>query len=315
MTEAKKLKLIRVLAVVILLSVTLTAALAVYGARIRAIDRRSPALRYLYSDSEMEPVKIPQDNETDIFVKLGQFDKKYDIDVGFVEFCSSDERINPSGVFLQSFKTRLDLGRYDDDIWADLTGYTFSVLYDIFVGVSDDTSVIGDVFDQNKTVISFFDGESAGELSDMIAESGVRFEVGEEPKYFISGGLKFALCTAEDDIAAVKAVCDTVIVEADAEFDPVSLANAGADIVLVRSGETGVEYIGDTVAVYGLTDELYMSVTLAVGIDPIVRLYPTVLTEGGRTLCDPQAAKAVYEAINGRSDSAKIDENGRVRYK
>lgn len=317
MTEPVKIRLIRWSAVVLLVSVTAGLMLLSYKMRISAIETSNPELSYLYSDMEMDPVGMPQDNETDVFVKLGLFDKKYDIDVGFVEFCESDERINPDGTFLVSLKSRLDAMRYDDELWADLTGYTFSVLYDIYTGAAykDGINVIGDVFGQNKTTVAVFGGSGASdELLEMLTDADVRFS-SDGTEFYISGGLKFAFCADADAVASAKAVSDIVIAEAETEIKVGELAASGADVVFTSSGETCVEYVGDSVALYGIGDSVLVTVTLAVGMDPIVRVYPCVNSDGTASLADDVTAKAVIEAVNARSSSAKIDENGRVRYK
>lgn len=318
MTESGKIRLIRWTSAVLLVAVTAALMICECKMRMRAIETTNPELSYLYSDMEMDPVGMPQDNETDVFVKLGLFDKKYDIDVGFVEFCAKDERINPDGTFLVSFKSRLDAMRYDDEVWADLTGYTFSVLYDIYTGAAygGGVSVIGDVFDQDKTTVAVLGADTAsGELAEMIGAADVTFAGAETPTYYISGGLKFAFCTDAGAVADAKAVSDIVIAEAQTYADAPAFVDAGADFVFTRSGETCVEYVGDCVAVYGFDGSVFVTVTLAVGIDPIVRIYPCVTADGTAVLADETTAKSVIDALNSRSLSAKIDENGRVRYK
>lgn len=318
MTESVRIRLVRGCAVLLLLLATGGLMMLSHRMRIMAIETGNPELSYLYSDAEMEPVGMPQDNETDVFVKLGLYDKKYDIDVGFVEFCANDERINPDGTFLVSFKSRLDAGRYDDDIWADLTGYTFSALYDIYTGAySGGVNVLGDLFDQHKTTVSVVG--LPGEDGTLTAYD-LRFDVLDGVKFYLSGGLKFALCGKDSDVAAAKAVCDIVIAEADTEDGAKALADAGADVVFTESGETHVEYEGDTVAVYGIVGEgdgngLFVTVTLAVGIDPIVRVYPCESADGTVVLCDEKTSAALLADINERSESAKTDDGGRVRYK
>ncbi len=318
MTESKKYHLVRGTAAALLLCVTVTVIAVAKGIRIRAIDRSNPSMPYLYSDMEMEPVGMPQDSETDVFIKLDAFDKKYNIDVGFVDFCASEERINANGTFLGELRSRLDANRYSDEMWADLTGYTFSVLHDLYTGAAlsedSDVCVLGDAFDQNKTVISILDGVPLDELFSMTESESLRLDAVGGVKYFISGGLKFAVCGADADIAGAKAVSDAVIAEAMSASDADALAAAGADVIFIRTGEMRTEYIGDTVVICG-TESLYVSVTLAVGIDPIVRVYPTVKVGEGVSLADAEASAVAIADANNRSDSAYIDENGRLRRK
>ncbi len=311
MTVARTNAIVRAVAVVLLFATTLCVMLLSRERQMKAIKTENPEMQYVYSDEGLSPVGMPEDSGTDVFVKLGLYDKKYDIDAGFVDFCAEDERINADGNFLTSLKSRLDAGDYDDDIWAELTGYTFSVLYDLYTGAP--TEIIGDPFDQNKTVISVFDGVAAGELTEMLANATLGFDAPALTELYISGGLKFAFCGDADGITEAKSISDIVIARVDAA-DANAAADAGADVILVAADEPRIEYAGDAVVLYG-TDGMYVSVTLAVGIAPIVRVYPIAETDGSTELMNADSAKAVYDAINSRSESARLDENGRVRYK
>ncbi len=333
MTESRKLTLIRVVSALLLLTVTVGMISYAEKMRVSKIKTSNSRLPYLYSDDEMNGVLMPQDTATDVFVQLGLYEKKYDIDAGFVDFCAENEQINLDGTFLTSLKSRLETGRYSDDIWEDLTGYTFSVLYDIYTGAIEcgEVDVIGDVFDQNKTSIALFgmndktqDGSSLpfeGELSELLQKTDLIFEIAEsDTSFFISGGLKFALCRSAESVADAKKVCDIVIAEAQTNEDAVALAHEGADVVFARSGETYAEYIGDCTVLFGVgeissNNSLFATVTLAVGMDPIVRIYPCVCVDGRVVLADENTTAELIMSANSRSESAFIDETGRIKYK
>lgn len=332
MTESRKLALVRAVSAVLLLALTVGVISYAEKMRILKIKTSNSRLPYLYSDEEMQGVLMPQDTATDIFVQLGLYDKKYDIDAEFVDFCAENEQINLDGTFLTALKSRLESGRYSDDVWESLTGYTFSVLYDIYTGAVErgEVDVIGDVFDQNKTSVSLFgmsDRTSdtstfpfAGELAELVQKTNVIFEVGSGTRFFISGGLKFAFCRDAENVTEAKKVCDIVIAESQTETDAAIFAEVGADVVFVTSGNTRAEYIGDCTVLYGVGEissqsSMLATVTLAVGMDPIVRLYPCVLSDGKAVLADENARAELIAAANALSETAVIDENGRIKYK
>lgn len=332
MTESRKLALVRAVSAALLLLLTFCVIGYAEKMRILGIKTSNQRLPYLYSDDGMQGVLMPQDTATDVFVQLGLYDKKYDIDAGFVDFCAENEQINLDGTFLTAFKSRLETGRYSDEIWEALTGYTFSVLYDIYTGAIErgEVDVIGDVFDQNKTSVALFgiNDEIAdvsslpftGELSELLQKTDVIFNAESETRFFVSGGLKFAFCRGAENVGDAKKVCDIVIAEAETELDAAALANAGANVVFVRSGETAAEYIGDCIVLYGIGEisgrsSIFATVTLAVGIDPIVRIYPCVASDGKTVLADETARAEVIMSANSLSSGAIIDETGRIKYK
>ncbi len=331
MTESAKTRLVRAVSVVLLIAVTLGAIVISEKRRTENIKTNNSPLPYLYSDNGMEFVSMPQGTATDVFVNLSLYEKKYDIDVGFIDFCAESETINPDGNFLTMLKSRLESGRYSDDIWEDLTGYTFSVLYDVYSGAveRDEVTVIGDVLDLHKTTLAFFgaskpsdfDGdEFEGSLAELFGGTDLTFDVGEDARFFISGGLKFAICRGVEAALNAKKSCDFVIAEAETETEAAELAAVGADVVISKNGEAKAEYIGDCVVFFGageLFDEnaVFIAVTLAVGMDPIVRLYPVQASDGKFRLADENATADFISKTNLRSENAKIDENGRIKYR
>lgn len=339
MNTKEKIFYTRVIAAVLLLALTVAAVMYMNRVRELSIKTTNDALIYVYSDDGLGKLPVPEDDGADILLVIANADKKYDIGEDFLDFCVADKNINASGNLLSAVKRRVMSNGYNDDIWADMTGYTFSVLYDMYTGdaFGDGVTLLTDIYDQRKTtVIITADGADGVVLSDGVADvfdsADLAVSGNGEPavKTYISGGLKFAVAVGEeaDAVTSAKAVCDFVIaVTKDGEF-AASAVETGADAVFVTGdgadGADGVsadvEYHLGVPVVYGIPPlesdgGAYLTVSMTVGITPVLRYYPCSSVDGVVTELSGDELTAALSDINERSESATISDDGRIKAK
>ena len=185
-----RILLLRTASVLLLLAVSAAAVLFMQRERVGGIYTSAEPLEYGYSDDEMPRVDEIADSEYNLFLELRAADKKYDIDDGFIRFCADDENINSDGMLLSSCADYLKTSGYDDEMWETLTGYTFSVLYDLYTGAAysaPDITVAGDIYYRHKTTLAF-----AGDinLSDGWYNMERYRESGDTGKHFSAGVLE-----------------------------------------------------------------------------------------------------------------------------
>lgn len=348
MTTETKIKLVRSASLVLLLSVLFGVMMLSRRERFRKIVTVNPRLEYIYSDDEMIIADLPSDEGYDIYAMIRDADKKYEIDDDFLKFCAENENISPSNRLLSDCIARIESRGYDDEMWEELTGYTFSVLYDIYTGDAFEgveVSVIGDLYTPKKTVISLFGGGYGGIIpngigagtvssSDLIlfTDDVVNGDDGDAVEYYISGGLKFAVVYTSDAdaVAEAKKRSDFVIAmirgeksDADIADVEVNAAENGADLIVFAecassklSGSLG--YVStetsDVPVVYGIFGDgenaAYMTFSLTVGVSPILRCYP--LSYDGEPLSEEEMLAEAAKR-NGRYISAVIADGNRVR--
>lgn len=236
------------------------------------------------ADDTMKPIS-DNSGESIIGVILDA-DTKYDIDRGFIGFCANDKRISPAGNFLSLCLRYIDARGYRDSMWENVTGYTFSVLYDVYTGrtESPDVTVLGDVWSPHKTTFAItgaLGGGASPELAEQLRGADIfiadadadlpedRDALGVDlvlsadaaVEYYISGGTKTSVCRAESaddlaDVAEADANSDLVIVMTSSAADDLirSLADSGADVVVSVSDSVplSVGYYNDCAVVLGL---------------------------------------------------------------
>lgn len=313
-------------------------------AKIRAIVTTNPTLPYEYSDDELIMDALPQDEGYDIYAMIRDADKKYDIDDGFLHFCAENENIDPLGTFTSTCLSWIESMGYDDGMWEDLTGYTFSVLYDLYTGAAlsggdGDIKVLGDVYVTKKTVILLMGDGCGGIIPDGIGahakEDITVFSDGaaeeKDVEYYISGGLKFAVVYIDADtdtvtsasaVSIARSVSDVVIavVKNGSAEDaaPTGFISAGADLVVYSVGDGTLEYVtseGDAVPVInGISQKgegaAYMTLSLTVGVKPILRYYP--LSPDGEPLTEEEMM-AEIAARNPLFITAVVADDFKVR--
>lgn len=324
MITRKQTKVIRLISAAVLAVITLTVVICMDIAARRSIDRTGEPLQYGYSDEPLENKVMPEDPVADILFAIGSADKKYDVGEDFLLFCANDKNINADGRFLSFAKTMFELMGYSDDLWVDITGYGFSVLYDIYTGAVENGSVevFGDVYDQHKTVVSVsFDGGDYGEIT---GDSDIALGFGESGvRYVISGGVKLALCVSvdADALAEAEASSDVMLVYTDIDGAEEAIS-AGADAVFVADGEFDphVQSVDGIPVVYGMRavdaeGAAVLTVSVSAGIDPILRYYPLAVLDGEVTLPDGEELASALELLNSRSDTAVIGDDFRVKRK
>ncbi len=334
MNTKEKILYTRIISAVLLLFLTVAAVLYMNRVRELSIKTVNDVLPYVYSDDELGKLPVPEDDGADILLIIADADKKYDIGEEFLNFCVSHENINSNGNLLSAVKRRIESSGYSDNIWADMTGYTFSVLYDIYTGAAfgDGVTLLTDVYDQRKTTVMITADEADKvAMSDSLADTfdaadlAVSGNGDAAVNTYISGGVKFAVAVGEDAdaVASAKAVCDFVIaVTKDGEFAE-SAAMAGADAVFVTDKEAvdaDVEYHLGVPVVYGISPlgsdgGEYMTVTMTVGVAPILRYYSCAVKDGVATELTGDELTAAILDINERSESATVDDDGRIKNK
>lgn len=265
MTTETKIKLLRLVSLVLLLTTLLGVMMLSRRERFRKIVTVNPRLEYIYSDDEMIIDDLPSDEGYDIYAMIRDADKKYEIDDDFLKFCAENENISPSNRLLSDCIARIESRGYDDEMWEELTGYTFSVLYDIYTGNAfegGEVSVIGDVYTAKKTVISLFgsgyggiipNGIGAGTVSssDLVlftddninGNANVNGGGSEVTEYYISGGLKFAIVYTSgvndaEAVAEAKKRSDFVIAMIQGEKSDADIAD-----IEVKAAENGADLI------------------------------------------------------------------------
>ena len=149
--------IVRAVAALLLLALTAVTVAAAWRTEMEGITSSLSPLTGVPSDDEMQSVAKYDDTGDSIYDIIESADKKYDVDRGFLDFCVGNKNINRDGTLLAACKRYLDSRGYRDDMWETLTGYTFSVLYDIYKGnlTSPNVTVLGDVYDQKKTTLAF----------------------------------------------------------------------------------------------------------------------------------------------------------------
>ncbi|MCD7944496.1 MAG: CapA family protein [Clostridia bacterium] len=157
-----KIKFTRIAAFFLLLFFTLILIFVTESRAVRSISFAISTLTADPSDEEMYQAQQPDEDSENVTSIILAADKKYDIDAGFIEFCINDENINTDGQLLSNIIYYIGSSGYRDDMWGELTGLSFSVLYDIYTGAaaadsSGDPSitVFGDLYESSTTTISF----------------------------------------------------------------------------------------------------------------------------------------------------------------
>lgn len=350
MNETKKLKLMRCASALILLSLTLILIFITESRAIRSMSFANPALDATPSDDEMYQAPQPDADSDTVTEMILSADKKYDIDSGFIDFCVNDEHINSDGQLLSNIIYYMNSSGYRDDMWGELTGYSFSVLYDIYTGAvsveSGDPQItlIGDLYDKSTTTIAAVGIGSEGEglLSDevyaLLRSADYHVLCGdldaEGTEYIISGGMKIALCSADTqggafaDMTKAAAACsDYVIAIADlsgaaAEDAVKAMIDAGADIVIgygagAESSFTLEYYGGSLIAnvTAGAFDAGVLTVSISVETRAVYKLYPCALSDGELYLAVGDALTSIIEEINDLSSTASLSEKLRIEQK
>ncbi len=317
MITRKQVRDIRIASLALLLALALALVVCSAISSRRSADTSGNPLSYGYPDKPLENKVMPDDYVSDILFAIGDAGSKYEVGEDFLLFCDGNENINTDGRFLYFAKTMIELMGYSDDIWGDVAGYGFSVLYDLYTGAAEDGSieVLGDVYDQHKTVVSVsFDG---ADHRDVTGDADLFLGFGEEGvRFVISGGVKMALavCADREALAAAEASSDVLLVCTDADGVDAALL-AGADAVFVADSECEphVEAVGGVFVIYGvrsadLADAPVLTVSVSAGIDPVVRYYPIAAA-------DEAEAAAMIDAVNSRSDTALIGYDFKVKRK
>lgn len=152
-SDIERAVLMGVLAFITALTITLS-----FRSIIRGIVTSADTASASPEVDVLDRVPSPSTIEDEIFALLPKSGMKYSIDTGFLTFCAENPNINTDGMFLQMALTRLETNGYDDSMWEDLTGYTFSVLYDIYTGAAeeqDNIHVVGELYYPRKITFAF----------------------------------------------------------------------------------------------------------------------------------------------------------------
>lgn len=318
MNARREAALTRAVAAVLLVALAAAAVFAAAGLRSRSVVRSLPPLAHAPSDNEMPTRAQYSDTGEDVFGAILEGDSKYPLDRGFLDFCIKNGALFPDGGFETSARRYLSSSHYRDEMWESLTGITLSVLYDIYTGKIDSpgVTVLGDPTDAHKTTLAVTGDPITQQIKTALGAADVYLDASAptETRYYISGGMKFAICSP-DDVEAACANADCVVAVADSA-DAAAAAAAGADIIFARGPLSAPEYIDGTPIIYGLGapgDELSAAVTVsfAVGITPVVRLYPCT---GGKLLSGDAADTAVA-SLTAQSATAFIDGDNRIKEK
>ncbi len=324
MITRKQTKAIRLISVTTLVFLSLAVVICADAVARRSVDKTRKTLQYVYSDEPLENKAMPEDPVADILFAIGTADKKYDVSEDFLLFCANDKNINADGRFLAFAKTMFELMGYSDELWMDLTGYGFSVLYDLYTGAAEngDVEVLGNVYDQHKTVIAVsFDG---GNFSNIAGDTDISLGYCEDGvRYVISGGLKFALCVDAESDALIEAEASSDVMLAYTDRNSVEDAIlAGADAVFVADGECEpyIDAEDGVFVVYGMrstetSGAAVLTVSVSAGVDPVLRYYPVIVVDGDITLPDEGELSILLEKTNSRSDTAVIGDDFRVKRK
>lgn len=351
MTTETKIKLLRSISILLLMTTLFGVMMLSRGERFRKIVTVNPRLEYIYSDDEMIIDDLPSDEGYDIYAMIRDADKKYEIDDDFLKFCAENENISPSNRLLSDCIARIESRGYDDEMWEELTGYTFSVLYDIYTGDAfegGEVSVIGDVYTAKKTVISLFGGGYGGIIpngigagtvssSDLVlfTDNVVNGGESEVTEYYISGGLKFAVVytSGMNDVEAVakaKKRSDFVIAmiqgkKSDEDIADIEVAAAenGADLIVFAECDSSkfsgiLGYIStdtsDVPVVYGIFGEGENAayMTFSLTVGVSPILRCYPLSYDGEPLSDEEMLAEAAKR-NGRYGSAVIADGYRVR--
>lgn len=147
----------RAAACLLLLALTVAIVAVSWYTKMMSIRTALPPLENIPSDNEMSIHITYTGSDDDVRDAILASVKKYDIDRGFIDFCAENKAISPGGDFFASCRRYLSSGGYRDEMWETLTGYTFSVLYDIYTGRIEDESVtvLGDLYTTHKTTLAF----------------------------------------------------------------------------------------------------------------------------------------------------------------
>lgn len=324
MITRKQTKVIRLISVTLLAVISLAVVICADVTARRSVDRTRKTLQYGYSDEPLENKAMPDDPVADILFAIDSADKKYDVSEDFLLFCANDKNINTDGRFLTFAKTMFELMEYSDELWMDLTGYGFSVLYDLYTGaaVNGDVEVLGNVYDQHKTVIAVsFDG---GDYGDIIGDAGITLGCCEDGvRYVISGGVKLALCVGAESDALIEAEASSDVMLAYTDRNSVEDAIlAGADAVFVADSECEpyIDAEDGVFVVYGMrstetSGAAVVTVSVSAGVDPVLRYYPVIAVDGEIMLPDGAAMASILELLNARSDTAVVGDDFRVKRK
>ncbi len=158
MTGKREIILTRAVAAVLLIALAAATVAVSYRTAMNGIVNSLTPLAGAPSDNELMVRPLYTDTGEDIYdAILEATDKKYDIDRGFIDFCAKNERLFPNGGFTEVCRRYLSTTGYRDEMWEALTGLSFSVLYDIYKGRTNDenVTVLGDVYDPHKTTLAF----------------------------------------------------------------------------------------------------------------------------------------------------------------
>lgn len=319
MNARREAALTRAVAAVLLVALAAATVFAAASLRSRTVVKSLPPLAHAPSDNEM-PIRAQySDTGEDVFGAILEGDSKYPLDRGFFDFCIKNDSLFPDGGFESSARRYLSSSHYRDEMWESLTGITLSVLYDIYTGKIDSpgVTVFGDPTDAHKTTLAVTGGPITQQIETALGDADIYLDASApvETRYYISGGMKLAICSP-DDVEAACANADCVVAVVDGADAAASAAAAGADIVFARGPLSAPEYIDGTPVIYGLgapEDELSAAVTVsfAVGITPVVRLYPCAKGE----LLSGDAADTAIASLAAQSATAFIDDDNRIKEK
>ena len=308
MTGRREAALTRAVAAVLLVALAFT---AVFSLRPRAASAFLSPMEDSPADSALPGGIRYSDTDAFVYDSILEADSKFPLDRGFIKFCSENARLFPDGGFSAAARRYISASGYSDRMWEVLTGITLPVLYDIYKGADAGVTFLGDVYDTHKTVVAVA-STAALPAADGSADVTLTPDTDGVPdaRYYISGGIKFAVCpaSAAEDAAAR---ADAVLAVADGADSAAVAAASGADVVICRGPSAAPEYIGGTPVIYGPGDGAVITVTFAVGITPVVRLFPC---SGGRLLSGSDADGTVAD-LNTRSATAYIDGDNRIREK
>ena len=140
-----------------MLAAALCAIFFTWRAQMMSIITHLSSMPYSFSDDELEHRLSASQAAENVYVAVMNADKKYDVGNDFLDFLFDDSNINASGDLSDSIRRYIDQNGYDDDMWGKLTGYSFSVLYDMYTGAAYDGSIhiIGDIYAQKTTSLAF----------------------------------------------------------------------------------------------------------------------------------------------------------------
>ena len=157
MRTRREIRSTRVAACLLLLLLTVAVVAVSWHTKMMSITTSLPPLPNIPSDDELSLHITYTGSDNDVRDAILEADKKYDIDRGFIDFCANNDAISPDGDFFTLCRRYLDSVGYRDEMWETLTGYTFSVLYDIYTGRidSENVTVLGDLYAHRKTTLAF----------------------------------------------------------------------------------------------------------------------------------------------------------------